>query len=173
MSPRSDGAPIGLQLAKTARAVTRAFDAALAEVGGSRPTWLVLMSLKTRPAANQRELAAAVGIQGATLTHHLNTMEAEGLLTRRRDPTNRRVHLVELTEQGEAAFHRLRAAAIAHDRRLRAGLDDEEIAGFRQVLDRLRANVTDRTDPADERPSTDVPLLCRDSPEPWPTRPPG
>jgi MarR family transcriptional regulator for hemolysin len=64
MSPRPADVPIGLQLAGTARRVGRAFDAALAAAGGSRPTWLVLLAVKTRKAANQRELAAAVGIQG-------------------------------------------------------------------------------------------------------------
>ena len=102
--PRPAQTPIGMELAGVARDVGRAFDAALARAGGSRPMWLVLLSLKSRPTANQRELAAAVGIQDATLTHHLNGMEADGLLTRRRDPANRRVHLVELTEAGDAAL---------------------------------------------------------------------
>ncbi len=105
------------------------------------PTWLVLLTLKTQPVANQRELAAGVGIQGATLTHHLNGMEQAGLLTRRRDPTNRRVHLVELTEQGDAAFHRMRKAASGFDQQLRAGLDAQEIARLSEVLTRLRDNI--------------------------------
>lgn len=138
MPPRP---PIGLHLAGTARTVGRAFDAALAAAGGSRPVWLVLMTLKSRAVANQRELAGAVGIEGATLTHHLNAMEADGLLTRRRDPANRRVHLVELTDDGEAAFHRLRAAAAAHDERLRRGLDADDVEQLARLLDRLAANM--------------------------------
>jgi MarR family transcriptional regulator, transcriptional regulator for hemolysin len=133
--------PIGLELTKVARVVERAFDAALATAGGSRSTWLVLLTLKTRAVANQRELAAIVGIQGATLTHHLNAMESDGLLTRRRDPTNRRVHLVELTADGEAAFHRLRGVAMAHDTRLRAGFDEADLDRLRSLLGRLRDNV--------------------------------
>ncbi len=68
-------------------------------------------------------------------------MEAEGLLTRRRDPANRRVHLVELTDDGEAAFHRMRGAAQEFDRTLRAGIDADEIALLERLLDRMRANV--------------------------------
>jgi MarR family transcriptional regulator for hemolysin len=122
--------------------VSRAFDDALAAEGGSLPIWLVLLSLKTRPDSNQRELAGAVGIQGATLTHHLNAMEADGLITRRRDPANRRVHQVRLTDQGEALFLRLASAARTHDRRLRAGLDAADLATLERLLDRMRANVT-------------------------------
>ncbi len=68
--------PIGLRLAQASRTVERAFDAALAEAGGSLPVWLVLLNLKVRRPGNQRELAEAVGITGATLTHHLNAMHA-------------------------------------------------------------------------------------------------
>jgi MarR family transcriptional regulator for hemolysin len=131
-----------MELAGVARDVGRAFDAALARAGGSRPMWLVLLSLKSRPTANQRELAAAVGIQDATLTHHLNGMEADGLLTRRRAPANRRVHLVELTEAGDAAFRRLRTAAQHYDTRLRTGFSDSELETLRGLLGRLRDNVT-------------------------------
>ena len=134
--------PVGLRLSAAARVVARAFDEALAEAGGSMPVWLVLLNLKMRrQVANQRELAAAVGIREATLTHHLNAMESDGLLTRRRDPGNRRVHLVELTEAGEAAFARLRDAALAFDRRLGRGLGAAEVTAFEDVLTRLAANV--------------------------------
>ncbi|HEX3493469.1 MAG TPA: MarR family transcriptional regulator, partial [Streptosporangiaceae bacterium] len=92
--------------------------------------------------ANQRALAEAVGIQEATLTHHLNAMETKGLLTRRRDPANRRVHVVELTPEGDALFARLRTAAMAFDKRLRAGLSAAELEQFEAVLDRLHDNVT-------------------------------
>ncbi len=96
--PRPSRPPIGLHLARAARSVSRAFDDALAQAGGSVPVWLVLISLKSQQLNNQRELAEAVGIREATLTHHLNAMDEQGLITRRRDPANRRVHLVELTE---------------------------------------------------------------------------
>jgi MarR family transcriptional regulator for hemolysin len=134
--------PIGLRLAQAAKAVSRTFDDALAEAGGSLPVWLVLITLKSRQLANQRQLAAAVGIQGATLTHHLNAMESAGLLTRRRDPDNRRVHLVELTPAGDELFVRLRGKALAFDKELRAGLSDSDIAQLDKLLGRLQDNAS-------------------------------
>jgi len=135
--------PIGLLLARTARDVGRAFDHALAAAGGSLPVWLVLLNVKTGAMGNQRELAEAVGIREATLTHHLNAMEADGLLSRRRDPANRRVHVIELTPAGEAAFTRLRDAAMAFDRRLRRGIREPEVTQLSQLLDRLADNAGD------------------------------
>jgi MarR family transcriptional regulator for hemolysin len=142
---RPNPSPIGLHLARAARAVSRGFDDALAEAGGSLPVWLVLLNLKTRRPANQRELADAVGIREATLTHHLNAMDTQGLITRRRDNINRRIHVVELTDAGEATFVRLRGAAMAFDRQLRAGIADGEVAALGAVLDRLTTNAGDDT----------------------------
>jgi MarR family transcriptional regulator for hemolysin len=129
-------------LARAAKAASRAFDARLAAAGGSLPVWLILLSLRTQPPAAQRELADAIGIESATLTHHLNAMDRDGLLTRRRDPTNRRAHLVELTPAGEALFEQLRGAAYVHDQQLRDGLSSNDIARLDQVLNRMWANVT-------------------------------
>jgi MarR family transcriptional regulator, transcriptional regulator for hemolysin len=133
--------PIGLRLAQTARTVERAFDDALGEAGGTLPVWLILLNLKIRKPANQRELAEAVGVREATLTHHLNAMEARGLLTRTRDAANRRVHVVALTEAGEAAFVRMRDTAMAFDAKLRAGLADADLATLSTLLGQLAANV--------------------------------
>jgi MarR family transcriptional regulator for hemolysin len=137
---------VGRHLARTAKAIGRALDQALADTGGSLPTYLILLTLKTEQVANQRELADSVGIQGATLTHHLNGMEADGLLTRRRDPHNRRVHVVELTEGGEALYERLSDVSMAFDQRLRTGVSDDDVQVLEQLLGRLYDNAT-RTGP--------------------------
>jgi MarR family transcriptional regulator for hemolysin len=133
--------PIGLVLARTARTASRAFDEALGAAGGSLPVWLILLSLQTQEPGNQRELAEAVGIRGATLTHHLNAMEAGGLVSRRRDPANRRVQHVELTAAGEGLFRQLAGAAMTFDQRLRAGLQDGDIDALERLLGRLHANI--------------------------------
>src|SRR6516165_8275824 len=133
--------PIGLRLSQTARAVERAFDEALGEAGGTLPVWLILLNLKIRRPANQRELAEAVGVREATLTHHLNAMDARGLITRTRDEANRRIQVVAMTEAGEAAFLRLRTTAMAFDAQLRAGLSDTDVARLGDLLGRLAANV--------------------------------
>ncbi|MGW5464777.1 MarR family winged helix-turn-helix transcriptional regulator [Streptomyces sp. NPDC003996] len=155
--------PLGLQLTQTARAVSRAFDDALEETGGSLPVWLILLNLKTGRPGNQRELAEAVGVRDATLTHHLNAMDKRGLITRRRDEANRRIHVVELTEAGEDAFVRMREAAMAFDRRLNAGLSDTDRAHLNQLLRHLARNVGADADDSPpwagsaERPATPGP----------------
>ncbi|SER07694.1 MarR family winged helix-turn-helix transcriptional regulator [Actinokineospora terrae] len=137
-----DHGPLGLFLARTAKEVGRAMDEAMSAVGGSVPVWQVLLTVKTKDIGTQRELASAVGIQCATLTHHLNTMEDDGLLTRRRAPGNRRTHEVVLTQRGEDLFARLREVVTGFEGRLGDGLSAGETAVLVRLLDRLRANVS-------------------------------
>jgi MarR family transcriptional regulator, transcriptional regulator for hemolysin len=114
--------PIGLVVADTAKRLSRAFDDALAQAGGSRPVWLVLLALKASPPETQRELAAVV--------------------ERERVADNRRVQRVGLTPKGERTFLRLRDAAIAFDARLREGLEAGDVEHLRAALTRMEANVT-------------------------------
>ena len=132
--------PVGLAVAATAKLLSRAFDDALAAVGGSGPIWLVLQAVQSGETATQGELAAAVGVRQPTLTHHLDGMERAGLVTRTRDPGNRRVQRIAVTESGEQLFRRLRRAAAAFEGRLQAGLDDEDVAALRRLLAQLEEN---------------------------------
>jgi MarR family transcriptional regulator, transcriptional regulator for hemolysin len=133
--------PIGLFVARTSKALSRAFDAALAKRGSSLPTWLVLASLAGEAHCSQRSIASDVGVEGPTLTHHLNRMEAAGLVTRERDPLNRRAHQVGLTAAGREEFRSLLVTVQAFDRRLRSGFTPEELETLRRLLRRLADNV--------------------------------
>jgi MarR family transcriptional regulator, transcriptional regulator for hemolysin len=142
--------PVGLQLSQAAAAVRRAFEDALGQAefdhaqgqgGGTLPVWLILLNLKIHKPGNQHDLAEKVGIREATLTHHLNAMDARGLVTRTRSAANRRIQLVELTEAGEAAFTALQQAAIGFDTRLRAGLSEGDLDTLSGLLSKLAANV--------------------------------
>jgi MarR family transcriptional regulator, transcriptional regulator for hemolysin len=132
--------PIGRLLADVAKSVSRAFQDELAAAGGSQPIWLLLLALKQGRGGRQQELASAVGIEGPTVTHHLDGLERAGLITRTRDPADRRAMRVELTPEGDALFRRLARAAKSFDERLRDGLGDAEIDAVRQVLRKLRTN---------------------------------
>ena len=121
--------PIGLLLARTARVVTQAFERSMAEAGGSASAWQVLLLVRSGQWGTQSRMAEAMGVTGATLTHHLNGLEAQGLVQ------------VELTAEGEALFDRLRAVAVRHDQRLRSMLSDAELAQLGDVLQRLQTGI--------------------------------
>src|SRR5690349_14250344 len=131
--------PIGLRLTRTAHAAAQAFERAMAQAGGSAAAFQVLVLVRAQEWGTQAEMAAAMGITPATLTHHLNQLDRQGLVRRWREDGNRRSQRVELTPQGEAEFDRLRAVAVEHDARLRSALTDGEVDELAQLLDKLSA----------------------------------
>jgi MarR family transcriptional regulator for hemolysin len=135
--------PIGLQLARTAHAVTQAFERALAQAGGSAAAWQVLLLVRSRQWDTQSRMAETMGLTRATLTHHLNGLERQGLVRRWREDDNRRVQRVALTDEGEALFDRLREVAVRHDARLRRHLSDDQVAQLSDLLAQLRAGLDD------------------------------
>jgi MarR family transcriptional regulator for hemolysin len=134
--------PIGLRLTRTARAVTNAFERAMAEAGGSASIWQVLLLIRSGQWGTQSSMAEAMGVTAATLTHHLNGLERAGLVRRWREDDNRRVQRVALTDDGAALFDRLREVAVAHDARLRAHLSDAEVEQLAGLLERLGEGVS-------------------------------
>ena len=103
------------------------FNDALAQVGGSMPMWFILTNLKGEAWRTQHELARALRIEGPTLTRHLDGLEEDGLVVRRRDAADRRAVSVELTDLGRAKHAELLRAVQAFNRRLLAGLTESEI----------------------------------------------
>ena len=113
----------------------------MADAGGSAATFQVLVLVRSGEWGTQARMAEAMGITCATLTHHLNAMEGQGLVRRWREASNRRVQRVELAAAGAALFARLRRVATRHDARLRAGFSEDELAALAGLLDRLKASV--------------------------------
>ena len=129
--------PIGLQLARTARSVSTEFERAMAEAGGSASIWQVLLLIRSGQWGTQTNLAKAMGVTGATMTHHMNALETQGLVRRWRDESNKRVQQVELTGEGIAMFNRLREVATKHDQRLRSRLSAKEVDQLSRLLHKL------------------------------------
>jgi MarR family transcriptional regulator for hemolysin len=75
-------------------------------------------------------------------------MDTRGLITRRRDVDNRRIHVVELTADGEALFLRLQETAVAFDTRLRHGLTEADVDTLGALLGRLASNAGHADDSA-------------------------
>jgi MarR family transcriptional regulator, transcriptional regulator for hemolysin len=137
---QSDDLPVALLVGRTAKALARAFDDALAAAGGSSSTWLVLSALNAADRRTQADLADAIGVRQPTISHHLDALERDGFVTRVRRPGDRRAQEVRMTDAGERLFLRLRRAAGAFDGRLRAGLSGAEVDDLRRLLGVLVEN---------------------------------
>ncbi|HEY5166005.1 MAG TPA: MarR family transcriptional regulator [Acidimicrobiia bacterium] len=136
------------------------FDGCLNEHGASLTTWAVLRSTEHEDGLSQRELASRMSIESPTLVRHLDRLEDEGLVVRRRDAQDRRVVRVGLTPAGHRRYAELRDVAANVDSQLRSLLDDDEIATLE------RAPPIPSPDPGDQlrRDLGGEPLVARARP---------
>jgi MarR family transcriptional regulator for hemolysin len=141
MAMKPQGTPIGRKLAMTSKTVSSAFNAALAAEGGSVPVWLILNSLKEGRWSTQLHLARSLGIEGPTLTRHLDNLVQSGFVVRQPSETDRRAVRVEITEAGEAAHERMLVAVIAFNKRLQSGLTRDDLRWLDEILTRLEENL--------------------------------
>ncbi len=97
-------------LTRAGQAVGRFHRRAAAGHGLTSTAMGVLAALSRGAGASHRELAARLGVSPATLTPVIDTLDAAGDLVRDRDPADRRVVRVSITESGR---ERIAAASAA------------------------------------------------------------
>jgi MarR family transcriptional regulator, transcriptional regulator for hemolysin len=141
--------PVGRQLVFTAKAMREAFEDALAAAGGSLPSWVVLNALAEVGCLSQAALASHVHLEGATITHHIDKLEAVGLVRRVLDPADRRVRRLELTDAGAELHARMLAEAIQLQGVLLAGLTADDRATLARCLSVIQANLDSASVPAE------------------------
>lgn len=137
---------LGRLVGITGKIVREHFDRSLATVGSSLNTYLVLRIASDCPDVSQRFLASVIGIEGPTLTHHLDRLARDGLLERVRNPADRRVSYVELTPAGRAHLDQVEAFAELQDKEFRSMFTPEEAATLTRLLSRIHDHLTEEAD---------------------------
>lgn len=120
-----------------------------AVMGHTRPTlrahalsdqqWRVLRVLGELGAVEVGRIAVEAFIIGPSLTGVLARMERDKLLTRRRDPADQRIVMVEATPHGMELVERLSAGIEAHYQWMEKSLGKAKLAQLYGLLDELIA----------------------------------
>jgi MarR family transcriptional regulator, transcriptional regulator for hemolysin len=132
------------RLMRAAKGVRLCMEEALSAAGASYATFVILDATSIEDGLSQRELARRISIEGPPLTRHLDRMEAEGLVERRRDPHDRRIQRVYPTAAGARLYGRLCPLVAALEQDLLADVPVAESGTFARVLDKVLAHVRAR-----------------------------
>jgi MarR family transcriptional regulator, lower aerobic nicotinate degradation pathway regulator len=127
----------GFLLAQLGRAVTRQYRTAFSPIGLKPRATAALLRLRSGGPLSQQTLGATLDIEASNLVVLLNELEAEGLISRRRDPQDRRRHVVEISEHGAKAVCEVERAAGQVEDEFFAALTGDERCDLRELLARL------------------------------------
>jgi MarR family transcriptional regulator for hemolysin len=140
MPPSQTGihAEIGRLIARLGRIWRRESDQALSDHGLSYATAIPLLVL-LRQGTNVRQgvLADELGIEGPSLVRLIDLLQADGLLERREDATDRRAKTLHLTAAGEAKVEKINQVLHRVRANLLTGIDEKELAVTFKTLQRI------------------------------------
>ena len=97
---------------------------------------MALAYLRDHAQASQQALSEAMHLDANNCVLLLNELEGSGFATRQRDPTDRRRHIVELTEAGRQALEHAEQAQQTIEGDVLGALSASERATLRDLLSR-------------------------------------
>lgn len=123
-------------LYSAAHAMQQAYKPLLEEIGLTYPQYLALTVLWAQDGQTVGEIGRQIQLESNTLTPLFKRLEAQGLVSRRRDTQDERQVRLVLTEAGQAL--KARAAHIPAAIMARTGLDLPGILALRDQVTGLR-----------------------------------
>jgi DNA-binding MarR family transcriptional regulator len=121
-------------LTRLARAVYRRTDEGV--LGMRLKGYVALCYLLDRASATQQELGEKMMVDPNNLVLMLNELEDAGYLVRRRDPDDRRRHIVELTDAGRGAIKGAEEGMESVEEEILAALSPKERSTLRELLNK-------------------------------------
>ncbi|MBB4922717.1 MarR family winged helix-turn-helix transcriptional regulator [Kitasatospora kifunensis] len=133
---------LGFLLARHGQTMKLRLREALSVCGLGPRHGAILLRLAQAGSISQQALLEALTVDASTLVAILNDLERDALTERRRDPTDRRRHIVEITPEGRSAACAVEHAVADVEREAFADLDAEEIAQLHTLLARVHVRPT-------------------------------
>ena len=133
---------IAWELAETSRVLRRQFNRHAAAVGATSAQWRAMFWLGREARLKQVELAEKLDVEPITAGRIIDRLEEAGLVERRRDPVDRRVWRLYLTDKALPVIEKLKSTAEEILSGAMAGISPEELIAMRVTLSRIRENVS-------------------------------
>ncbi|MHA6630765.1 MarR family winged helix-turn-helix transcriptional regulator [Pseudonocardia sichuanensis] len=113
------------------------FSERAAELDLTPPQIGLLRLIAASPGQSQQTVAQRLGLPPSRLVALVDALADRGLVERRRNPGDRRLHALHTTDAAEAVLARVAAVGREHDDALCRSLDADERAQLRSLLARI------------------------------------
>ena len=117
-----------------------AADRRLAPLELSAAQFAVIASLAGEERRSASDLCKGISYDAGAMTRMLDRLEGKGLIRRSRSPEDRRLVHLELTDEGRAAYPRMRELALSVANRFLRGFSKAEARQLESLLTRMLDN---------------------------------
>jgi len=121
---------------------TRA-DQAARSMGMTRAQWVILSWIELRPGLSQNELASLVEVEPITVGRLVDRLETRGIVERRNDPKDRRIHRLHLTGEARPILDHIQAYRHSLNQQFANILGEDALAQLTRSLAKLKAQMVD------------------------------
>ncbi len=132
---------LGFLISDVSRLLRKRFDERARLIGVTRQQWRTLSVLKRNEGSNQGMLAELLEVEPITLGRMIDRLEEAGWVERRRDPGDRRVWRIHLTDAAQPILLQLKGIADSLFVDAAEGISAEDQAKLHALLERLRDNL--------------------------------
>jgi MarR family transcriptional regulator for hemolysin len=140
----------GSLIARVARQWRRAVDRRLLPFGLTEATWLPLIYLaRARAPMRQKDLAAALGLDGSSVVRLLDALEASGHIERREEGADRRAKAIFVTSRGWSIIEQVETVSREVRNATLHGLTGDDLAQATRVLELVCQNLARQQDQED------------------------
>lgn len=126
----------------SAKKLAECFNDRLSQLGITRVQWIALYYMGKYENISQIELGEKMDIKASSVARLIDRMERDGYVVRRRDPKDRRITNLILTEMGKGLREKLLPEGEKMRELASQGLAEEEIEIFKKVLKKMTENVS-------------------------------
>lgn len=137
--PPGPGPGSAFLLAQIGAHAAMCFAERIGELELTPPLTGLLRAVAAAPGQSQQALATVLGTPASRLVALVDQLDERGLVERRRNPVDRRLHALHVTVAGEKLLRRIAEVGREHDDAVCAALDDGERATLRALLGRIAA----------------------------------
>jgi len=141
---------LGIIVHEVARLLRRNFDRRIRSLGLTQAQWRTLFYLSRNEGTNQASLADLLEVKPITLARLVDRLEEAGWVERRRDPTDRRVSRLYLTEAAQPLLLEMESLGAQTRKDALRGLSLAEQTQALDLLNTLKSNLLAAEEKADD-----------------------
>lgn len=117
------------------------FDQRARARGMTRAQWVILKRLERTPGLSQNELASIIEVEPITVGRLVDRLEARGLVERRDDPRDRRIHRLHLTPKSKPILREIANNIAEISETMAGGIDEKTLDLVAANLKIMKANL--------------------------------